>query len=112
MVPISGRHHRRLENQWHLEHALRLATAVLCLNGGTPLPTHAPQRPNFVGEPRRSHGPDTYWVNNYFANPASIQTPAPFTLGNAPRTTGRSAFAVLFRQRPVDCQAVFTLECA
>ena len=64
------------------------------LNGGTPLPTYGPQRPNFVGEPRRSHGSDTYWVNNYFANPASIQTPAPFTLGNAPRTTGaaRSPF--------------------
>jgi Carboxypeptidase regulatory-like domain len=58
------------------------------LNGGTPLPTYGPQRPNFVGEPRRSHGSDTYWVNNYFANPDSIQTPAPFTLGNAPRTTG------------------------
>ncbi len=64
------------------------------LNGGTPLPTYGPQRPNFVGEPRRSHGSDTSWVNNYFANPASIQTPAPFTLGNAPRTTGavRSPF--------------------
>ncbi len=58
------------------------------LNGGTPLPTYGPQRPNFVGEPKRSHGPDTYWVNNYFANPDSIQMPAAFTLGNAPRTTG------------------------
>jgi hypothetical protein len=58
------------------------------LNGGTPLPTYGPQRPNFVGEPRRSHGSDTFWVNNYFSNPDSIQTPAPFTLGNAPRTTG------------------------
>jgi hypothetical protein len=58
------------------------------VNGGTPLPTYGPQRPNFVGEPKRSHGSDTYWVNNYFANPGSIQTPAPFTLGNAPRATG------------------------
>jgi hypothetical protein len=26
-------------------------------------------------------------VNNFFANPSAIQYPAPFTLGNAPRTT-------------------------
>jgi Carboxypeptidase regulatory-like domain/TonB dependent receptor len=58
------------------------------LNGGTPLPTYGPQRPNFVGEPKRAHGPDQSWVNSYFANPSSIQSPAPFTLGNAPRATG------------------------
>jgi hypothetical protein len=58
------------------------------LNGGTPLPTYGPQRPNFVGEPKRAHGPDQSWVNNYFANPSSIQSPAPFALGNAPRATG------------------------
>ncbi len=58
------------------------------LNGGTPLPTYGPQRPNFVGTPKRNYGSDTYWVNNFFANPDSIQVPAPFTLGNAPRTTG------------------------
>jgi Carboxypeptidase regulatory-like domain/TonB dependent receptor len=58
------------------------------LNGGTPLPTYGPQRPNFVGEPKRRQGSDQAWVNNYFANPDAIQTPAPFTLGNAPRATG------------------------
>jgi hypothetical protein len=57
------------------------------LNGGTSLPTYGPQRPNLVGTPRRNYGSDTNWVNNFFANPDSIQVPAAFTLGNAPRTT-------------------------
>jgi hypothetical protein len=62
--------------------------------GGVPLPTYGPQRPNFVGKPKRAHGSESVWVNNYFANAgntlpnSAIQTPAPFTLGNAPRTTG------------------------
>jgi hypothetical protein len=60
--------------------------------GGVPLPTYGPQRPNFVGKPQRNYGPDSVWVNNFFANasnnlPSTIQAPAPFTLGNAPRTT-------------------------
>ncbi|HXW92801.1 MAG TPA: TonB-dependent receptor [Terriglobales bacterium] len=55
-------------------------------NGGTSLPTYGPQRPNFVAEPRRNYGAG--WVNNFFANPSFLQVPAPFTLGNAPRTTG------------------------
>lgn len=58
------------------------------LNGGTPLPTYGPQRPDFVGTPQRTHGSDSNWVDNYFSNPDSIQVPAPFTLGDAPRTTG------------------------
>jgi hypothetical protein len=66
------------------------------LNGGTPLPTYGPQRPNFVGMPRRNYGKDVDWVNQFFVNgqntgncvvPAEVQCPAPFTLGNAPRTT-------------------------
>jgi Carboxypeptidase regulatory-like domain/TonB dependent receptor len=56
-------------------------------NGGIPLPTYGPQRPNFVGKPQRNYGPDSVWVNNFFANNGAIQAPAPFTLGNAPRTT-------------------------
>jgi hypothetical protein len=66
------------------------------LNGGTPLPTYGPQRPNFDGMPRRNYGSDQNWVNNFFVNsqntgncmvPAQVQCPAAFTLGNAPRTT-------------------------
>jgi hypothetical protein len=57
-------------------------------NGGIPLPTYGPQRPNFVGEPHRNYGSESVWVNNFFANGgAAIQAPAPFTLGSAPRTT-------------------------
>jgi Carboxypeptidase regulatory-like domain/TonB dependent receptor len=61
--------------------------------GGVPLPTYGPQRPNFVGKPQRNYGSDSVWVNNFYANASntlpnsSIQAPAPFTLGNAPRTT-------------------------
>jgi Carboxypeptidase regulatory-like domain/TonB dependent receptor len=61
--------------------------------GGIPLPTYGPQRPNFFGKPTRNYGPDSVWVNNFFANASNtapnstIQAPAPFTLGNAPRTT-------------------------
>ena len=67
-------------------------------NGGIPLPTYGPQRPNFIGMPKRNYGSESVWVNNFFANaydpPASgpdnstIQAPTPFTLGTAPRTTG------------------------
>ncbi len=57
-------------------------------NGGIPLPTYGPQRPNLLGTPVRSQGSDSYWVNNYFANPSVIQDPTPFTLGTAGRTTG------------------------
>jgi len=67
-------------------------------NGGIPLPTYGPQRPNFIGMPKRNYGPESLWVNNFYANaynpPASgpdnstIQAPNPFTLGSAPRTTG------------------------
>jgi hypothetical protein len=61
--------------------------------GGIPLPTYGPQRPNFIGMPKRNYGPESLWVNNFFANASNtdpnstIQAPAPFTLGNAPRTT-------------------------
>ena len=56
-------------------------------NGGTSLPTYGPQLPNLVGTPKRSHGSDSYWINNYFSNPQVIQVPDAYTLGNAGRTT-------------------------
>jgi Carboxypeptidase regulatory-like domain len=57
--------------------------------GGVPLPTYGPQRPNFVGIPKRNYGPESLWVNNFFANASTaIQAPPNYALGNAPRTTG------------------------
>src|ERR1035438_764809 len=63
-------------------------------NGGTPIYTYGSQRPNLVGTPEFSGGPESNWINNYFANPNVFQAPAPYTLGNAPRTVGtvRSPF--------------------
>lgn len=63
-------------------------------NGGTPIPTYGPQRPNVIGTPERTGGSDGNWVNNYFANPDVFQIPAPYTLGDASRTIGtvRSPF--------------------
>jgi hypothetical protein len=46
------------------------------------------QRPNIVGMPLRSKGPDSNWINNYFANPGAFQLPPIYTFGNAPRATG------------------------
>jgi hypothetical protein len=63
-------------------------------SGGTPIWTYGPQRPNLTGPPEFSGGPESNWINNYFANPNVFQIPAPYTVGNAPRTVGsvRSPF--------------------
>ena len=58
--------------------------AVTVSNGGTPIPTYGSQRPNLVGTPKRNYGPD--WQDKFFLNPEVFQSPAPYTLGNAPRT--------------------------
>lgn len=65
-------------------------------NGGSPIWTYGPQRPNIVGTPRRSGGPDSNWINNYFANPAVFQIPSAYTLGDTPRAIGsiRSPFSL------------------
>jgi Carboxypeptidase regulatory-like domain/TonB dependent receptor-like, beta-barrel len=55
---------------------------------GTSLPTYGGQRPNIVGRPRRTKGPDSTWINSYFANPEVFQLPPIYTFGNAPRATG------------------------
>ena len=57
-------------------------------NGGTPIWTYGAQRPNIIGTPQFEGGSDGNWINNYFANPNVLQLPAPYTLGNASRTTG------------------------
>jgi hypothetical protein len=56
----------------------------LRLTGGTSLPTYGAQRPNLTGELVRSESAN--WRDNYFANPEVVVKPAPFALGNAPRT--------------------------
>ncbi len=63
-------------------------------NGGTPIWTYGPQRPNLLATPERSGGPESNWINNYFANPDVFQMPAAYTVGNAPRAVGsvRSPF--------------------
>ncbi len=63
-------------------------------NGGTPIWTYGPQRPNLAATPTRTGGSDGNWINNYFANPDAFQIPAPYTLGNAARAIGsvRSPF--------------------
>ncbi len=64
-------------------------------NGGSPIWTYGPQRPNITGTPTRSGGPESNWINNYFAESglSSRSRPA-YTLGNTPRTVGsvRSPF--------------------
>jgi hypothetical protein len=105
-LPI-GRHHALLGNMprwadailggwrttgiWQMRSGWPLQFFVS--GGGVPLPTYGPQRPNFVGEPKRNYGSDINWVNNFFANAgntlpnSTVQAPGPFTLGNAPRAT-------------------------
>ena len=63
-------------------------------NGGSPIFTYGPQRPNLTGTPTRTGGGDGNWINNYFANPDVFQIPEAYTLGNAPRAIGtvRSPF--------------------
>jgi hypothetical protein len=69
--------------------------------GGSPIPTYGAQRPNLTGTPKRSGGPESNWINQYFANvnPGAgdfgvFSDPGPYTLGDAPRTIGsvRSPF--------------------
>jgi hypothetical protein len=63
-------------------------------NGGSPIWTYGPQRPNITGTPTLSGGPESNWINNYFADPSVFQIPAPYTLGDAARAIGsvRSPF--------------------
>ena len=55
---------------------------------GVSLPTYGGQRPNIVARPVRTKGKDSVWINNYIANPQSLQLPQPYAFGTAPRATG------------------------
>ena len=54
---------------------------------GTSIPTYGAQRPNIVAQPRRTHGADSVWINQYISNPDSVVLPPVYTLGDAPRAT-------------------------
>jgi hypothetical protein len=65
---------------WRFDDGMPVA---LGLSISRPLPTYGTQRPNLLHALQRNNGPD--WLNQYFANPQDAVTPAPFTVGNAPR---------------------------
>jgi hypothetical protein len=56
----------------------------LTVNNSRALPTYGTQRPNLLNTLKRNDNAN--WLDQYFANPADAVTPAPFTVGNAPRT--------------------------
>ncbi len=58
--------------------------ASLSVSNSRPLPTYGAQRPNLIGPLTRNDGSN--WLDQYFATPQNAVTPAPFTVGNAPRT--------------------------
>jgi len=58
------------------------------LADGNALPTYGQQRPNLVGTPKRNHGSDQVWVNQYFADTSVFQRTPDYTLGDAPRAYG------------------------
>ncbi len=66
---------------WRFDNGMPLALSV---SNSRALPTYGAQRPNLIGPLKRNDGAD--WLNQYFANPQNAVTPAPFTVGNAPRT--------------------------
>jgi hypothetical protein len=61
---------------------------LLSVSGGQPLPTYSSSalRPNLLGPLHCNTGPD--FLTNYFSNPEVAVVPAPFTIGNAPRSDG------------------------
>ncbi|MGO8790483.1 MAG: carboxypeptidase regulatory-like domain-containing protein [Terriglobia bacterium] len=71
---------------WTIHDGFPLQFAVT--GGGTPIWTYGWQRADISSRPVRSGGPESNWLNNYFANPNVFQAPAAYTLGTASRTTG------------------------
>jgi hypothetical protein len=61
---------------------------ILGLSGGQPLPSYPYQRPDLTGPLHCTGGSDSNFINNYFSNPDVAVAPAPFTIGNAPRSYG------------------------
>jgi hypothetical protein len=65
---------------WRFDDGLPLALTV---STSRSLPTYGSQRPNLTGTLTRNNSSN--WLNQYFADPQAAVTPAPFTVGNAPR---------------------------
>jgi hypothetical protein len=65
---------------WRFDNGMPLSLTV---SNSRALPTYGTQRPNLLGTLTRNNGPN--WLNQYFADPQDAVTPAPFTVGNAPR---------------------------
>ena len=61
---------------------------ALGLAQGLSLPTYGGQRPDLVGRLACASGSWNDRLNNYFANPDVVVTPAPYAIGTAPRTDG------------------------
>ncbi len=58
---------------------------ILSLTNGLSLPTYGSQQPDLTAPLQCA---SSNILTNYFANPQVVTTPAPFTLGTAPRTYG------------------------
>ena len=65
---------------WRFDNGIPIALSV---SNSRALPTYGAQRPNLVGPLTRNDGSN--WLTSYFATPQNAVTPAPFTVGNAPR---------------------------
>ena len=65
---------------WRFDNGMPLSLTV---SNSRALPTYGTQRPNLTGTLTRNNGSN--WLNQYFADPQVAVTPAPFTVGNAPR---------------------------
>jgi len=97
---------------WRFDDGMPLALSV---STSQALPTYGSQRPNLLGALTRNNGSN--WLNQYFADPQNAVTPAPFTLGNAPReiatarAPGTSTSALsLFKQFPLPIREGSQLE--
>ena len=66
---------------WRFSTGQPLAVSLV---GSQALPTYGSQRPNLTGELKRTSSEN--FRDQYFANPEAVAAPAPFTIGNAPRT--------------------------
>lgn len=88
---------------WRFDDGMPLALSV---STSQALPTYGTQRPNLLGRLTRNNGSN--WLSQYFADPQNAVTPAPFTVGNAPkaiatvRAPGTATTALsLFKQFPL-----------
>jgi hypothetical protein len=64
---------------WRFDSGMPL---MLSVSTSRALPTYGAQRPNLLHTLTRS---DSNWLNQYFANPQDVVTPAAYVIGNAPR---------------------------